>query len=541
MLLAFVVRVPKADAYCLLDAWRLPLGEVDVFVHENMDDFGDRHLGLDVIAHQVRVAVRTWGERAPANVRLRFAGFTSDVEIDAAIVIQRESLGSDGQCASASLACIFANDHTDGRRDFRSGAGIWVDATKLYTLGIEEGRYSLQGVLVHELGHALGLAHPADCDEGRGGLTVMAPARSNEINAVPYRDDIEGVRAFNVAAGFLLEDMRYSSTGAADSWEREIEDLEAPELPLTVSRTTPTLATAGDRRVLAYPAFTGDRVRIRPGRGGDWFESREVTADDIGVTFSPVGVGIMDDDVLVVWDYDPRDDASKIYYAVSHDFGETFGTPRFLTRTDLTTGNAISFETVAHTGVDVTPDPDGQSWFLQMIDNDGQLSLSRVDRVSEDHTRVVAIQELRSLQRPQFVCGPSGDALNAPGPTQPVRCLGVMTNLDAFNTVTHVAATPFMGFPYEFSVAVETLLRTEQVPSVLWRPETAERPIWFGYTLHRSDDVFFFNHPRDVYGGWHLASRAPIPGQPLSSPGLGVTSTPAGNDVLQFVIGQVFP
>ncbi len=533
----------NARAYCLNDYWRFPLGEVDVYLHRNMDAFGDRALKLDVIEHQVRSAIRVWGERAPTNVRLRFAGLTDETEVTGAVVIQRESpsSGADAPCGSRDLACTYTNELTDGRKDLRTGAVVFFDPTVAFTVSGETDRYSFRNTVVHELGHTLGLDHPEKCAAG-GRFTVMDGARRGQSDWVPSRDDIEGARAFNFAAGFLLEQMRYSDTGGGDTWEDEIEALDAPQLPLTVSRTTPTLATAGDRRLLAYPGIVGDRVRVLPGIGNQWLASHSVTSDDVGTTFAPVGVGAMGDDVLVAWEHQPPDEAGTIYYAISRDFGATFGVPQPLMRIDPVTSAEVPFRTVSRAGVNVTPDPGGLSWVVMTLDSAGQMALSTVFRDSGDSTLTMAIAGFRLSQRPQVVCGPNGDLLtNVPSASNPVPCLALLINLDAFNTVTHVPSIPLGGVGYLFPVALQTLLRTEQPPSLLWRPEAVERPIWFGYTLHGNENVFFFNHPRDAMTGWFLSSIDSISGQPLSAPSLGVTTTATGNDVLQFAIGQIFP
>ena len=69
-----------------------------------------------------------------------------------------------------------------------------------------------------------------------------------------------------------------------------------PDLPLTVSRTTATLAANEQQRVLAYPSFVGDRVRVRPSDGGAWHMDPETSRDlaDLTVAYKNRGVVAFD-------------------------------------------------------------------------------------------------------------------------------------------------------------------------------------------------------------------------------------------------------
>ncbi|MBX3428475.1 MAG: M10 family metallopeptidase C-terminal domain-containing protein [Hyphomonadaceae bacterium] len=114
---------------------------------------------------------------------------------NAAIVFGNYSSGADG-------AAAFAYTPTSGNQSSASVQGdVWINSTLSYNVTPVVGQYGQQ-VLLHEIGHALGLNHPADYNAGAG-VTITYGA-----DAVYYND----TRMFTVMSYFSTTNTGGNST-----------------------------------------------------------------------------------------------------------------------------------------------------------------------------------------------------------------------------------------------------------------------------------------------------------------------------------------
>lgn len=135
-------------------------------------------------------AMAAWS--APACTSLRFveAGDSEPAEIDVRFV-------AEGWRHGRAIAA-----HTDVESDAQTGAigKAAIELGAAWTWGEGEalpaGALDLESVLLHELGHAAGLAHSRD-----GGAVMRAGIKPGVVRRALAADDIEGVCAIYPASG----------------------------------------------------------------------------------------------------------------------------------------------------------------------------------------------------------------------------------------------------------------------------------------------------------------------------------------------------
>ena len=72
---------------------------------------------------------------------------------------------------------------------YRSSGDIHMDDTEPWTIKLSKGRAFLIPILIHELGHSLGLKHSTELD------SIMAPTIPTKENKKLHEDDIKGIRS----------------------------------------------------------------------------------------------------------------------------------------------------------------------------------------------------------------------------------------------------------------------------------------------------------------------------------------------------------
>ncbi|CAN7218657.1 M10 family metallopeptidase C-terminal domain-containing protein [Caulobacter sp. LjRoot300] len=141
------------------------------------------------------------------------------------ITFTRVGSGTGAQAYSNSASILFANYATGaegaaafanypGNPDFTSNSGdVWVNSSLSYNSNPVQGGYGGL-VLVHEIGHTIGLAHPGNYDAGDGGqITYAADAEyyedSNQYTVMSYFDETDTGASFNGAYGAvpMLDDI----------------------------------------------------------------------------------------------------------------------------------------------------------------------------------------------------------------------------------------------------------------------------------------------------------------------------------------------
>lgn len=205
--------------------YKWPTTDVRFFVNANTQQAGGDNGSQDDFLAAIRRAANTWTYAAEADINFTYAGSTTSTKVgfngaNEIVFVNDGLVDGAGNNRPLATALVFYMKSTIVETDIKiNDAYTWYAAGSLST-----AEFDLQSVVVHELGHWLGLGHDED-DQA----VMYAQMATGIVKRALFENDLQGIAALYPCAtgatcnpeapaepSFITDPILASTPGAAN-------------------------------------------------------------------------------------------------------------------------------------------------------------------------------------------------------------------------------------------------------------------------------------------------------------------------------------
>ncbi|MCC6749091.1 MAG: hypothetical protein IT371_15630 [Deltaproteobacteria bacterium] len=331
---------------------------------------------IEDVEKAIKSAIEVWNTEGQSNKRFFYAGRTSidfynNSSVQNAVLVRATT--SQNECGDNADGCMsFQGSSCSGTPANCTVGRILVQRTSYllngdtWSLNPTTGKRDLTGLLVHELGHALGLDDMGRC--GQHPVSVMNSSFGRYTAGAQYlrRDDIEGAVFCQYWRNWQLKHQQ-SSSGA--SWAPGSTGMPSIVPDTRFGSISTDHQNNLGRLYVAYPFSHAANLQVYDTQTG-WSGRSIIDNSEYGRTYNPVSVAAATDApgryllVAFLANEQTTNMWKDIRFAVSYNGGLSWGFNEYLKHAD---GRRVQTDA---NGVTVAYDPGSHRWVILYASSD---------------------------------------------------------------------------------------------------------------------------------------------------------------------------
>lgn len=372
---------------------------------------------LSALERYVKLALDSWNEDGQARIRFEYKGFwvwpDDDNPNNPKVIIRADGDGYPGGVCGGADACAWrgncdANGCKNGHVAMKKYQYL-ADGNKVWrTMPVQQSYSDFVGILLHELGHILGLNHPWSCQQYNYVGVMACDSGCNASLEARYlrRDDIEGLRN---RYGWKNTSTAFKKSTDALTWSGGTPSMPNYNPDLRMS-TVSTDQLGDDQLFLAFP-YGANAHFAKYDSSSAWSSRASIEWTVHGDTWKNVAITMdkyANNYVAAAWlaEETVTNDNQKIRWAYSQNEGSSWSYGYFQ-------AGGVD-RTTRRNGISGAWDPQTSTWVFGWVDDNNHLTFQTL-RTPGMSPGATSTSEL-TIDSPAITCsGVSG--------TLPYNCL----------------------------------------------------------------------------------------------------------------------